>query len=199
MHDENIFNLYRYRGVNDPSVYKSHETEKMLINYTIGFVDLCEEYIKLGDRENAVRAARGAMEKCTPDIDRRIVLTSILKNGGLKDEYKRMIDLEIKRLPVDDEESAQAVGTRYLKYSLIEPSLSEASAQIFKAAIRLYPHSVNPWKGYATALSQSGKYTEALTAVDSILSRDPSDSDAGLLRKLILQAAADSTMQSRNN
>ncbi len=90
--DRNVFTNYRYRGVADKTVYKSPETINLVHNYYIGFLDLCERYMELGDRENAVRAARGSIEMCAPDLERRMMLYNLLDETGLEDELKRMIE-----------------------------------------------------------------------------------------------------------
>ncbi len=44
--ERNINERYVYRGITDPTVYKSPETSNLLHNYFIAFVDLCENYMK---------------------------------------------------------------------------------------------------------------------------------------------------------
>jgi len=181
--DRNVFTTYRYRGVTDPTVYKSPETLKLVHNYYIGFLDLCERYMELGDRENAVRAARGSLERYAPDLDQRILLYTLMGETGLEDELERMIDAETERLQLDNVEESSAVGVRFL----LEPSLNRVSVLIFKKLIDRHPRSELAWKGYASALYQSGRYDEALEALDSLLTMDPSNIEAAQLREMILQ------------
>lgn len=179
--DRNIFTQYLYNGVSDPTVYKSTETINLLRNYFIAFVDLYERYLELGDRVNALRAAHGALELTNPELDRRIMLYSMLNENGFDSEVEQMIETEIELLPLDDLESSSAVGSRFLLYSL-----DQASVRIFKTLIEHHPRGDMAWKGYAASLYRSERYSEALAALDTLLTIVPGDNEAMQLRKLIL-------------
>ncbi|MGB9561965.1 MAG: hypothetical protein ACPL6C_04040, partial [bacterium] len=43
---ENLFNVYRYRGLNDPSIYKDDNTSKLIQNYTTAFMTLAIAYAR---------------------------------------------------------------------------------------------------------------------------------------------------------
>jgi len=88
--EHNIFDRYRYRGVTDPDVYKSPETVKLLHNYFIAFIELCDVYFDMDDRENALRAARSAYDFSMRDPFRLELLEKILRERGLDDEIHDM-------------------------------------------------------------------------------------------------------------
>ncbi|MFC1693366.1 protein O-mannosyl-transferase family [Candidatus Latescibacterota bacterium] len=180
--ERNIFDVYTYRGVNDPTVYKAPETAKLLGNYFISFIDLCDSYTARGDRVNAVRAARAGMEKCSPDLLRRILLYTIMKESGFTEELEVFIDTEIERLSLYDLEASIAVGANFFHYSL-----NRAAERMFKKIVEHHPHDVEVWKVYVEVLYQTGKYQEALTSLESLLALAPDDSEAMRLRELILK------------
>ncbi len=86
----NILNRYRYRGITDPDVYKSPETVKLLQNYFIAFVELCDVYLNTGNRENALQAARRAYDFSMRDSVRLKLLENILRKKGLDDEINNI-------------------------------------------------------------------------------------------------------------
>ena len=178
--ERNIFSEYSYSGVTDPAVYKSPETAKLLQNYFVGFADLSTKYLELGDMENALRVAHAAFEKSRPDLARRLMFYTILRDGGLGEKIEPMYDAEIKRLPLDDMEASIAVGARFLEYSL-----NGAAVRIFEKIVESYPRSEFAWKGYAASLYRAERYTEALTALDSLLTIVPGDREAIKLQGMI--------------
>ncbi len=50
----NIIEKYKYRGLNDTTIYKDENSRKLLQNYTTGFITLAYEYRKKGDTTNAI-------------------------------------------------------------------------------------------------------------------------------------------------
>jgi len=93
--DYNIFHKYKYRSLTDESVYKPPNTLKLVTNYFIGFAQLCERYVVKGDKENAIRAARGAIDNTIHDLSKRLILYKIMLSGKITDELKEFLDREI--------------------------------------------------------------------------------------------------------
>ncbi|MBN1293734.1 MAG: DUF2723 domain-containing protein [Candidatus Latescibacteria bacterium] len=93
--DENVFTKYQYRSLTDDDIYKPPNTIKLVTNYFIGFAQLCERYITDGDKENAVRAAKGAIDYTVHDLPKRLLLYKILAASKIYDELKPMIEDEV--------------------------------------------------------------------------------------------------------
>ncbi|MFC1608350.1 DUF2723 domain-containing protein, partial [Candidatus Latescibacterota bacterium] len=93
--NDNIFNKYYYRSLTDDSIYKPPNTLKLVTNYFIGFAQLSERYLSRGDKENALRAARGAIDNTTHDLSKRLILYKLLLSGQINDELKTFLTEEI--------------------------------------------------------------------------------------------------------
>jgi hypothetical protein len=52
----NIFDVYRFTGLKDPTIYKDENSTKLLQNYTTGFITLAMEYQKANDTIQALNA-----------------------------------------------------------------------------------------------------------------------------------------------
>jgi hypothetical protein len=89
--DKNLFTVYRYRGIADAEVYKSEETMKMLQNYFIACIELCDTYAGMGEREGALRAARRAYEFALGEPERLDLLRQVLREKGLENEAGDML------------------------------------------------------------------------------------------------------------
>ncbi|MFC1693367.1 tetratricopeptide repeat protein [Candidatus Latescibacterota bacterium] len=93
----NVFEKYQYRSLDDPTIYKPPNTLKLVTNYFIGFAQLCENYARTGDSENAVRAAWGAIERTPNDFNKRFLLYQVLLASKMNDEIKEFLDRESLR------------------------------------------------------------------------------------------------------
>ena len=180
--EKNLFSLYSFRGIADPSLYKPEDTRKLLHNYFIAFARLSEQYIKDGRKEDAIRVARESLRICAPDSEIRMLLYTILRDRGLTDEFNRMIDEEVKHLPLDNAQESVAAGINFIKFSL-----PEAAVSILKAVTDRYRNDPDSWRAYTAALFQAGMYKEALDAAGNILRISPGDSQALETRQVIEQ------------
>ena len=93
--DHNLFEVYQYRTLSDENIYKSPNTVKLVTNYFIGFAQLCERYLQIGDEENATRAAWGAVEKTSSDLEKRLLLYKIMFSGNMRDGLRPFLEREI--------------------------------------------------------------------------------------------------------
>lgn len=92
--DKNVFEKYKYHALSDPEVYKPPNTVKLVTNYFIGFAQLAERYAAMGDRENAVRASWGAIEKTPNDLSKRLLLYQVFANNKLYEDLKKLLEWE---------------------------------------------------------------------------------------------------------
>jgi hypothetical protein len=86
----NMFEKYQYRGLTDPTVYKSSETEILLHQYFIAFVDLFDRYMELGDKDNAFLVVKRAHEFCLQDTVCLEILKQALSEWGLVKEMNKI-------------------------------------------------------------------------------------------------------------
>ncbi len=188
--ESNIFEKYTYRGISDTAVYKSPDTEKLMQNYSMAFIRLCEKYIELGEPDNAIRAAGGMMDLTIPDIDRRMLLYSTLYRGGFTEECDRLVTQEINNLSLDDLTNSSLTGMWFLTFSMYEPAL-----KVFSLLSGRYPENTDVLKGRLTALYRLEMYEDALTAADRLLKLTPGDQMIRQSRDLILSKLDSSSLQ----
>jgi tetratricopeptide (TPR) repeat protein len=93
--EENVFTRYRYRSLDDPTIYKPPNTVKLVTNYFIGFAQLSERYASRGDQDNAVRAARAAIERTPNDFSSRLFLYQVFYTGNMPDQLTPFLEDEI--------------------------------------------------------------------------------------------------------
>ncbi len=91
---DNVFDRYQYRSLDDDSIYKPPNTIKLVTNYFIGFAQLCERFANDGDRENAVKAAWGAINRTPNDFDKRLLLYQAMLSHDMIDEIVDFVEWE---------------------------------------------------------------------------------------------------------
>ncbi|MBT7789313.1 MAG: DUF2723 domain-containing protein [Calditrichaeota bacterium] len=81
MIEENMFNRYKYRGVNDPDVYFNNNIQKLLGNYRQGLIQLAFQYIQ-GVQDNGDSSLVGATSLARADmpLEQRIEIISSLSS-----------------------------------------------------------------------------------------------------------------------
>jgi hypothetical protein len=100
--EENVFNHYRYRSLDDPSIYKQPNTLKLVTNYFIGFAQLAERYASADNEAMAKKAAWAAIERTPNDFNRRLFLYQLFESANMTDTLRELLDWEMKQSEYND-------------------------------------------------------------------------------------------------
>ncbi len=195
--ERNLYERYRYRGLADPTLYKSPDVRKMLRNYSLAFVRLAERRLKDADISGALEAAGRLYRVSDPDQDIRMLLYSFFYTHAPGPEADRLIQYELDRLPLGDLQAAFHVGTVFL-----QNSLPQAAVRVFRELSLAKGNDPEVWRAYASALFQAGDFRGALGAVDRFRALRPGDTQAEETRRIIEQkltepASADTSARER--
>jgi len=94
---KNLFEVFQFRGLNDPSVYLDEKTQALLINYRSAFIRLAAHYLKKGQKEKAAevldRMSQVIPEEVRPLKDLQVVLSiaqMYYQVGRIKEYEKRL-------------------------------------------------------------------------------------------------------------
>ncbi len=213
--DDNIFKKYQYRLLSNPNVYKPPNTLKLTTNYFIGFAQLADRYAEMGDSENAVRAAWGAIENTPSDLSKRTLLYQIFASKGLASEIDEFIDWEMTRPEFIDgdfqyrydfarqlaerrlyEQAIKIYSTldfpsddfqyRYdFAHTLVQSPVRDTGIEMLLELGREYPDNQSVWELLVAAYYSNQNYTEALNAIDRIIEMNPDEESALETRKVI--------------
>ncbi|MCE5249015.1 DUF2723 domain-containing protein [bacterium] len=177
--DNNVFNVYKYRSLTDDSVYKPPNTLKLVTNYFIGFAQLCERYVSMGDKENATRAARGAIERTLHDLSKRVILYKIMWNGKITDELKEFLDNEIRN--PDFIEGREGLLDERLQVAGLLDTLGEhdkASTVVRNETARLNLKNTSDKIEFGTRLFQNSLDSAAIEYFKEIIADDSTSVEA---------------------
>jgi hypothetical protein len=89
----NLFELYWYRGVSDPSVYRDENTTNLITNYQVAFMQLTETLLKNEDMDRAYLALKRCEEVAVPPDDWKgyVLMAGLMNTLGRQEETQRLL------------------------------------------------------------------------------------------------------------
>ena len=172
----NLFKRYRYRGLNDPTVYKDENSRKLLQNYTTGFITLAYEYRKMNDTTNAL-ATIEEMKKDLPFEWRANSFAADFYSWAGKwdlvdKEYQEAID-NIGSEKHPDPGQAKLFQMYFQIY--YRKKMYDEAEKCLNEGLKIYPDDRELFRAYMSFLYDR-RYDEKLkTALGDWVSRHPDD------------------------
>ncbi len=170
----NLWNVYQYRGLKDPEVYKDANTLKLLANYRAAYLQLADVYRVMRRPDEAVET----LERCDELVpmywvDYR-VSSQILAAAGRREAAGEFLEKGL--------EDAKKKGTNAL---LQIASSFITDAQNYDRAVKVYtevtevsPFEKDAYYGLALALEKKQDYKASLETLEHLLELFPEDEKA---------------------
>jgi tetratricopeptide (TPR) repeat protein len=176
---KNLFDVYRYRGLNDINVYKDENTVGLVIGLPENFIDLALYYRDQKQMEQAKVVLRKAIE-IYPDYYRPyLLLYRFLRDEGKTEESDRILKacedrskLLVKKYP-EILYYHQFLGLVYQT----EGKLEEA-ARAFEEALQMNPSDRLTFQVLGQILDSSKKYKELVEILERWIKDNPDDQQA---------------------
>lgn len=117
--EKNLFEVYQFRGLDDPSVHLNHNVKGLLQNYRAAFLRLAHEYLLIKDYPrllNVLDKMEASMPKSIiplPDIRLNLQIGQMYDIAGAKGKFVEYAEDAIKA----DPENSLAYGTLVSLYS----------------------------------------------------------------------------------
>ncbi|MCK4385996.1 MAG: tetratricopeptide repeat protein, partial [candidate division Zixibacteria bacterium] len=176
---QNLFEVYKYRGLNDINVYKDENTVGLSISYPEMFIDLALYYREQNQMEKAKTVLKKAIE-VTPDYYRPYVLLyRLLRDEGKMEESEKILDACEDRLK-------QLVG-RYPEIAYYHQFLGlvyqvrgklEEAVKTFKRALQMNPSDRTTFQILGQILGSSKRYEEMVDLLKRWVKYNPNDKEA---------------------
>jgi len=165
---------FKFRGLEDLSVYKNENDTRLIANYVSGFLQLADTLKRVDKMEEAIEVVEKSIRIFPNEWRHRAYLTSLYAQEGDIDK----IDDVIKEVESD---KIVSVLTSAAQEAHLNKNFKE-SIELLKMALRYEPNSVMAFNNLLYLESQLG-HTEA---VDSLAKawRDQHAGDAAALAKL---------------
>jgi len=175
----NLFEVYRYRGLNDIDVYKNEYIASLLASVPEKFVDLALFYKEHNETEKAKAVLEKAIE-VAPDYYRPYVfLYRLLKDEGRTEEGEKALGACEKRLKLLVERYPeiihyqQSLGLVYQVWNKLEEA-----AISFKRVLEMNPSDRASFRILGQMLAVSEKYEELADLLEKWVKHNPNDQEA---------------------
>jgi len=185
--DKNVFEKYQYRSLTDTNVYNPPNTLKLVTNYFIGFVQLCERKTpndlnkrvmlyqlfaaRMTDTLDEFIEWETTTSEFKENINNRVLIYRVLGIGNKQDMLNKFIDDEISSPElINDFDASFNFGTM-----LLSNKLNSQSSRFFKEVVTKYPNNPKALKAYLATLYVLQKYDDALKVLDEIVKLTPDD------------------------
>lgn len=181
----NLFNEFRYRGLNDPDVYLNWGTLRLLNNYLNGYIELSRYYVNSRQNERTLEVLE-RMSENVPDFRMSLeplfvdMIGRMYYSAGRPEEFKSRI---LKML----EWKPEIPRDKQLEYAGMLYSLFKDPENAEKVYARLWKSDPNDNKALSSLISVleiTGQFEKAADNMDQWLRFHPNDSNA---QKKLLQ------------
>jgi len=176
---ENLFNKFSYRNLDNPNVYLNDNIRGLLINYRAGYLKLADFYRREKMYEDMV-ATLDKMEKLIPESviplhDPRISLSigNMYLQGGRPEELEKRIDYRLIQNYISPDEKLQYAQ---FYYQLLKNH--NRAEQIVLEIINWNPRYLNGYYWLFKLYSEIHAYDKGITLAKELLTIDSSDRQA---------------------
>ncbi|MCJ7507359.1 MAG: hypothetical protein MUO85_01345, partial [candidate division Zixibacteria bacterium] len=175
---EKLFDVFRYRGINDPKVYKDEKDKGLLNNYTTMFLVLADTLRKEGKIDQAISVVKRGIREIPFDYRSYVYLTQLYFEKG--EEPK--IDEILAGAPKD-------IDMVTLYYNLAAVYRGEGridqSLDILKKLLTIDPRYRIALRDIVGTYLQAQRIDELVSFLENWISNNPNDTQAvGLLNQI---------------
>ena len=173
---KNLWEVYRYRGLNDIRVYKDENAVGLLMNYAERFIDLSEYYQQIKQGDNAVKT----LEKCVevyPDYYRsQLQLYRLYMDSGEKEKaekslsaYEDRMNTLIRRCP------EILLYYQYLGLAYQSHGKSDEAESIMEKANQINPTDIMNYQILRQLYAYNKNGEKLLKLINDWLKENPND------------------------
>ena len=187
----NLFEVFQFRGVTDPAVYKDSQTIRLLTNYRAGLLELASLYRRESRGEDLLQLLNWGEEHLYFSWDSYYLAAGYLRETGYLSqgaEFMEKAGLALSQTGTSGESDiyrnlmaiADDLVDRYK-----EPDRAE---ELYRRAIRLQPELFGAHYGLAACLQLTDRAREALQIVDDYAARHGENEQLRTARKILQRA-----------
>jgi hypothetical protein len=168
-------NQYRFRAVNDSTVYKKETTVRIVDNYATGILFVADSYRRQGDIDSAIVSAAFAA-RLRPGLEQpRAYIVQLAGEHGLDHVYDSLV-------------SASAPGMRaFLHYNYaLSAEISghkDVATAGYSRALATNPAHGQAFRRVAALLYEARNYQTLLPLIDQWIEQNPVDSIGPILKR----------------
>ncbi|MBI4530922.1 MAG: tetratricopeptide repeat protein, partial [Candidatus Latescibacteria bacterium] len=186
---KNLWEAYKYRGINDPDVYKDDNTQKLLINYRAAYLQLAETYRTQGKNDIAYAALKRCDDLIGMSWRESYWSASLCARMGKKTEGLTFIDKALATADTTNPDELLPIARVLLDLDGVDRAIS-----LYRSIITRRPSIDNTYYELALALEQKKDYKAAIETLQLLKQKHPQDQEVD---KMIAQIREKMTAGSR--
>jgi hypothetical protein len=186
---KNLWEVYKYRGINDPDVYKDDNTQKLLINYRAAYLQLAETYRTQGEKDRAYAALKRCDDLIGMGWREYYWSASLCARLGKKTEGLTFIDKALATADTTNPDELLPIARVLLELDGVDRAIS-----LYRSLIARRPSLDNTYYELALALEQKKDYKAAIETLQILKQQRPQDQE---IEKMIAQIREKMTADSR--
>jgi tetratricopeptide (TPR) repeat protein len=180
-----LWEVYKYRGLNDVKVYKDENAIGMLVSYPEMFVELSSYYLSAGEREKAKAELEKAIEVYPEYYRPYTFLSSLYKEDGKEKEADSLLKKAEERLKSVYQLNPQLLYLQYLGLFYISLRKTVEAEDIFYRAYKESPDNVISVRALSDLYIINGKFDRSIDILEKWLKDHPDDQAvSNVLQKL---------------
>ena len=170
-----LWEVYRYRGLNDMNLYMDENAIGMMVTYPEMFIELCGQYLSSGDKSKAIAELEKAIE-IYPDYYRTYaILASLYTEEGREKEVDPLLKKAEQHLKALYLRNPQLLYLQYLGLFYISQRKTIEAEKIFFQAYKESPDNAISVRALADLYIMNGKYGESEKILEKWLIDHPDD------------------------
>ncbi len=164
---ELMYEEYRFRGLDDTTIYKDETTRRLVTNYANGFLKLADSLRRAGDFEGAMEHIKKGLVRIPKSYDIYAYTSQMLAEWGRRDTLEAFVD----NARIDNKRNL------YFNYAMsakMEGNLDEA-IEIYEMTLEKYPEYREAYYALVRSYYDNRQYEEMHRTVVEWLQRHPED------------------------
>lgn len=170
--EKNLIDIYKYRGLQDPSVYYDHNIIGLIQNYRTGFLQLSEYYSQTKQTEK-IKYLMAEMEERIPSS---VIAWTNRYLRLIRDSYRLVsqeVDIDSIFRQNYNEQEISVIGENLYRMNYLDQS-----TQIFENLYQSNPNNVQALSLLINIYDRTGEYEKGISYLEKWLNRHPNDPQA---------------------
>ena len=170
--EKNLTSIYKYRGLQDSTVYFDHNIEGLLQNYRTAFLQVAEYYAR-EDQNDKVKFLLDEMEKNVPGA---VIPWTNPYLKLIRDSYSIALDTSaVSEILAEgyNERELMTIGENLYRLTKLE-----GAERIFSQVYQNNPQNIQALSVLVTILERNQNYQKGVGLLESWLERNPNDAPA---------------------
>lgn len=173
--DSLLWNVFQYRGVSDPTIYKDENAQRMASNYISGFFFVADTLRKAGEYDRAIRQMSRALEILPEIVEPYVYLAQLYTDTKQPDSLESLY-LRSRNLKSEWERVGTAIG-----YSMRRLGMTARAEQVLKEVLERAPAHEPAYRTLVQLYYQDTRYDSLLGLMERWSRANPSDMQSRML------------------